>query len=264
MTIPDPIRRASGGLLALVALVASAVLYNSTAARGSDHQDSPTVIARPASDITDVYVYPDPNDATKVVFQMNVDPLLTPGAATTTAALDPAVLYQFKIAHGTNPGPEDTVIQFLASGSGPSQTVSVYGPAAPSAAGTTSTPVGTPTSFAFGTPANLANGGKVFVGPRADPFFFDLFQFFKIIPDRDYHNQPNPPAPTATSFRGFTAAFNTANGTNCDTSPAQDALSGNSFNVLSIVYEVPKSLIAPSGGSQMIHVWATTSTQSGS
>jgi hypothetical protein len=156
------------------------------------------------------------------------------------------------------------VIQFVANGAGPSQTISVYGPAAPSQTGTASTIVGSATKAAFNAVTPLANGGQVFVGPRADPFFFDLFQFFKIIPDRNYQNQPNVPPASATSFRGFSAAFNSANGTNCDTSPSVDALSSNKFNLLAIVYEAPKSVIAPSGGSQMIHVWATSSTQSGS
>ena len=56
-------------------------------------------------------------------------------------------------------------------------------------------------TFEFGKVATLKGGIKVFVGPRRDPFFFDLAQFFKIIPDRNYMNHPNPPPPTATSFR---------------------------------------------------------------
>jgi hypothetical protein len=253
---------AFAGALAVLALALTAFLYNGRPVHGSDHQDSPTVLQRPAADITDVFVYPDPNDPSKVVLQMNVDPLLTPGAATTSAALDPAVLYEFKIAHGANPGPEDTVIQFLASGSGPSQSISVYGPASPAQAGTTSVPVGTPQTVAFNVAASLSNGAKVFIGPRTDPFFFDLAQFFKIIPDRNYANQPNVPAASASGFRGFTAAFNAQHGVNCDTSASSDFLAAGSYNVLAIVYEIPKSALATS--SSMIHVWATTSTQSGS
>jgi hypothetical protein len=260
MTIP--LSRSLGGVLALAALAVTVVLYDAAVTRGSDHQDSPAVLARPGADITDVFVYPNPADPSRVVLQMNVDPLLVPGAATTTAALDPQVLYQFKIAHGARPGREDMVIQFLASGSGPSQTISVYGPAAPAQQGTTSTLAGAPRMLPFNAPTALENGIKAFVGPRADPFFFDLAQFFKIIPDRNYQNHPNVPPPSATSFRGFTAAFNSANGTTCDTSAASDLLVG--FNVLSIVIEAPKSLIAPSSGSQTIHVWATTSTPAGS
>jgi hypothetical protein len=256
-------QRLLGALLGIAALVATAVLYDVRNVRGSDHQDSPTMIARPGADITDVFVYPDPNDATKVVLQMNVWPLLSPGAATTSVGLDPDVLYQFKIAHGQRAGPEDMVIQFLATGSGPTQTVAVYGPAAPAQQGTISTVVGNPRTVTFNKPATFDQGVRVFIGPRADPFAFDLAQFFKIIPDRNYKLQPNPPAPSATSFRGFSDAFNAAHGTNCDTSPAVDFLTAGHFNVLAIVFEAPKSLIAPSSGSQMIHVWTTTSTQSG-
>ena len=261
MTVPASLARASGGLLALAALIATVLVYDGTVVRSSDHQDSPTVVARPAADITDVFVYPNPNDPSRVVLQMNVDPLLTPGAATTSAALDPDVLYQFKIAHGARAGVEDMVLQFIARGSGPSQTIAVYGPVTPTQTGTDSTLVGEPQLVPFGRAETLKNDVKVFIGPRADPFFFDIAQFFKIIPDRNYQNQPSPPPATATSFRGFTAQFNTTNGTQCDTTPSSDFLAG--FNVLSIVFEAPKSLLAQ-GDSKMIHVWATTSTQSGS
>jgi Domain of unknown function (DUF4331) len=259
-----PVHPAFGALVAVTALAVTAVLYDVSAVRGSDHQDSPAVLARPAADITDVFVFPDPNDATKVVFEMNVDPLLIPGAATTSAALDPSVLYQFKIAHGAQAGAEDMVIQFLAAGSGPAQTIGVYGPAAPAAPGTISTTVGAPQNVAFNKATVLANGAQVFVGPRTDPFAFDLAQFFKIIPDRNAAFQPNPPAPSASSFRGFSAAFNAAKGTNCEVTPSSDFLAAGSYNVLAIVFEAPKSLIAPASGSQMIHVWTTSSTPSGS
>lgn len=259
----DRLRRNVGAVAALVALAVTAVLFNLTAVRGSDHQDSPTMLNRPAADITDVFVYPNPNDPTRVVFQMDVYPLLTPGSVTSSAALDPSVLYQFKIAHGNAAGPEDTVIQFKANGVGSQQSIAVYGPAAPASAGTTSSPVGTPQTISFNSATSLSNGAQVFVGPRTDPFYFDLAQFFKILPDRSGPSGANTP-PSATSFRGFTAAFNAARGTSCDTSPAQDFLSAGNYNVIALVYEIPKALIAPAGGSQMIHVWATTSTQSGS
>jgi len=251
--------RSVGGVFALLALVASVVIYGARPGLSSDHQDSPKTVARPGADITDVFVYPDPADATKVVLQMDVDPLLAPGAATTSAALDPDVLYQFKISHGATAGTEDMVIQLKAQSAGPSQQIAVYGPSAPAETGTNSSVVGTPTLVNYNVVAGttLTNGAKVFVGPRTEPFFFDLAQFFKIIPDRNYMNQPNPPPATATGFRGF--AVGNANG--CDTTTASNTLAG--YNVLSIVIEAPKALIAPAGGSQMIHVYATTSTTSG-
>jgi hypothetical protein len=255
---------ALGGLAAIVALVLTAVVYNLLPVRGSDHQDSPTTVARPGADITDVYVYPA-STAANVVLQMDVDPLLAPGGPTSTAALDPQVLYQFKIAHGA-PGIEDMVIQLVPSGSGTSQTITVYGPFKPTTTGTTSvlgTPVGT---VPFNNPAGttLSNGLKVFVGPRADPFFFDLFAFLKFLPDR-YYKTPGTSAPPGTPFSfNFTAAqIATPTYAGCLLGTPTDALSSNHFNVLSIVIEAPRSLIAPSSGSSKINVWATTSTTTG-
>ncbi|GAC1418180.1 MAG: hypothetical protein NVSMB5_09400 [Candidatus Velthaea sp.] len=256
---------ALGGLLAVGALVVSAIAYNTLPVRGSDHQDSPTTFARPAADITDVFIYPA-SDPTRVVLQMDVDTNLTPSA--TLAQLDPSVLYQFKIAHGAKGGVEDTVIQVLPQGSGAGQTLNVYGPFTPSSTGTVSANGALTGSVPFNAPSGtlLSNGMNVFVGPRSDPFFFDLAQFFKIIPDRNIGNQPNPPPPLvqATGFRGFTAAFNAANKTSCDTSPSNDFISTNKGNVVAIVIEAPRSLIAPASGSQVVHLWATTSTRSGS
>jgi hypothetical protein len=257
---------ALGGLAAIVALVVTAIVYNLLPVRGSDHQDSPTTVARPGADITDVYVYPAASP-TNVVLQMDVDPLLAPGGPTTTAALDPQVLYQFKIAHG-GPGVEDMVIQLVPTGAGTSQSVAVYGPFKPATTGTTAT-IGT-ASLAGTVPFNatagttLANGMKIFIGPRSDPFFFDLFAFFKFLPDRDYKTAGTAaPAGTPLSFN-FTPAEATGTFASCSMGTPTDALSTNHFNVLSIVIEAPRALIAPSSGSPKINVWATTSTTTGS
>jgi hypothetical protein len=260
--------RALGGLAAIVALVLTGIVYNLLPVRGSDHQDSPTTVARPGADITDVYVYPA-SSPTSVVLQMDVDPLLAPGGPTSTAALDPQVLYQFKIAHGAA-GVEDTVIQLVPTGAGTAQSIAVYGPFKPTITGTqsvigTSSLIGTvPFNVPSGT--TLSNGMKVFVGPRSDPFFFDLFAFFKFLPDRDYKTAgTSAPAGTPFSFN-FTPAEIAANPAfaSCLVGTPTDALSSNRFNVLSIVIEAPRALIAPASGSQKIFVWATTSTTTGS
>ncbi len=263
---------ALGGVAAIAALVVTAVAYNTLPVRGSDHQDSVLTFARPAADITDVFLYPS-TDPAKVVLQMDLDTSLSPSANLTQ--LDPGVLYQFKIAHsatGGAGGAEDMVIQLLPQGNGAGQTVNVYGPFAPSATGPVSVSGALSGSVPFSAPGAassgtvLANGMRVFVGERADPFFFDLAQFFKILPDRNVGNQPNPPPPLtqATGFRGFTAAFNAAHATACDTTPAVDFLSANHGNVVSIVVEAPRALIAPDPTKQTIHLWTTTSTATGS
>jgi len=246
------------------ALVVSAVAYNTLPVRGSDHQDSNVTFARPAADITDVFVYPSPATPSNVVLQMDTDTSATPSADLTQ--LDPSVLYQFKISHAAKGGVEDMVIQLLPVGTGASQTIAVFGPFTPGTTGTTSAAGAQTGTVPFGNTngTTLANGMKVFVGKRADPFYFDLAQFFQILPDRNVGNQPNPKPGTSASFNGFTAAFNTANGTNCNTGPASDFLSSNKANVVSIVIEAPRSLIAPNANAQVIHLWATASTKSGS
>lgn len=253
---------ALGGGFAVVALVLTAVLYNALPVRGSDHQDSPTTVAHPTADITDVFLYPAGDNPLNVVLQMNVDPLLTPATAS-SASLDPGVLYQFKLSHGATAGAEDMVIQVQASGTGSGQTVNVYGPFVPATPGVLAT-VNTAAlagSVPFGskTAAPFTNGMRVFVGPRADPFFFDLFQFFSFLPDRNYQTAGSPPkAPFSFKFPSPSGAFAA-----CVKGTPNDALSSNSFNVLSIVIEAPRTLIAPASGSQVVHLWTTTSTQSG-
>ena len=72
------------------------------------------------------------------------------------------------------------------------------------------------------TVTNNPNGIKAFAGPRDDPFFFDFAQYSAII------------AGDATSFN----------------TPGDDTFAGT--NVMSIVVEVPKSMI---GGSGTINTW---------
>jgi hypothetical protein len=260
--------------MAAVFLFAFSVsLYSFKAARGSDHQDSPTVVKNPLADITDVYAFPDPHDASRVALAMDVRPLIPEGMSG-GIALDPNVLYQFKLATKgvtSNSIKEDTVIQFTANSTGTSQRVTLYGPAAPNEVGTTNTLVAKTGTFAFGSVAKLKGGIEVFVGPRRDPFFFDLAQFFKIIPDRNYMNHPHTPPATATSFRFASAkqkivlngvSYGTAGSNHCVIKEPHDFLAP--YDVLSIVIEMPKKLLAPAGGAPgVVALWATTGTPNG-
>lgn len=207
-------------------------------ARASDHQDTTFLATQLTSaDLTDLYVFPSP-DPSKVVLAMDFDPLIASGEV---RPFDPSVLYQFKIDN-TGDSVEDLVLQFQVNGTDPNQTVTVYGPGSPSSVGTNSKLIaasGTgPLNQTFSTP----NGLTVFFGLRKDPFFFDLLQFFKIIPDRNYQNQPHPdPALQVLSFN--------------PPDQAQDLL--DPFNVHSVVVELPRELI----GSGKIGVWMTTSVK---
>jgi hypothetical protein len=221
---------------AVAAVALAGILYLAPRAFASDHQDSPLTVARPGADITDVYVFPA-NDPAKVVLAMNVWPLIPPGLGTQTS-FDPGVLYQLKVGLGSD-ATEDLVLQFKATGTGTDQRVTLFGPARPALTGTRNTIVAAARAgdIPYNTTAQLPNGVTAFAGPREDPFYFDLTQFYRLQPDRNFANQPNPPPATARCFR----------------KDAKDFLAG--YNVLSLVVELPRAMLA----NGRINVWATTS-----
>ena len=202
-------------------------------ARGSDHADTPTIASAPRTDITDVYVYPSPNNPDNVVLSMSVRPLIGAGQGA-TADFDPNALYEFKI--DTNGDAiEDKVIQVKFTGTGATQVASVTLPTTPTVTGNTSLPL-TPLAVTgqINTVFSPVSGMQVFCGAREDSFFFDLERLFAILPDR------------ATPITGIAVAnpntplFTTWN----PPATAKDFLSANGFNVLSIVIEMPKSMLA--------------------
>ncbi len=295
--------RTIGSVTAVVALAAAGVLYSAHAVKSSDHQDTynlaNSVGHNASADITDVFVFPDPNDATKVVFAMNTWPLISAGAGA-TKFFDPTILWQFKISHGPAGGPEDQVIQFAASTNmSTSQQIAVYGPAKPNEVGVANTlvPVTGTVTYNNTSGAALSNGIQVFAGPRADPFVFDLFGFFSFLGDRYYstHSGQNDAAGSAVanttlsngdtvglaaqvaspgdqagraktpSFNGFpanTMSSTAAGAYACSNEAPVNALAdlAGGFNVLSFVVEVPKTLLTTGYPSSMIHVWATASS----
>jgi len=231
-----------------LAAVAAAVASIGTAgvirlARGSDHQDTPEVELNPASDMTDVYAFPGAAPD-RVVLVLNSWAFITP-AQTSNTYFDPNLLYQFKIDNNTD-GTEDKVIQITFNGTGADQTVEVRGPMAPPVPGAMGNTVATVAPAVTGkinTILGSAGSMQVFAGWRDDPFFIDLEQFFRIIPDRKPVTGPLaqlPDTPTASAFRNRGIDF------------------VMSFNVLSIVIELPTASLT-AGGNPKIGVWGTIS-----
>lgn len=223
----------------ICAIVLLTVLLSAPTARASDHQDTTFLATKlTAADLTDLFVFESPSDPSKVVLAMDFDPLITRGEV---RPFDPAVLYQFKIDN-TGDNVEDLVLQFRVNNIGRRQSVSVFGPGKPKQAGTESKLIGATGVGFLDQTFSTSKGLKVFVGTRKDPFYFDLEQFFKILPDRNYLVQPNPSPPlTVVAFR--------------PPGQAQDTLAP--FNVHSIVVELPRSLL----GKGKIGAWMTTSVQ---
>jgi Domain of unknown function (DUF4331) len=211
----------------------------------SDHQDTPEVELNALSDMTDVYAFPSPT-AGRIVLVMNSRAFLTP-AQSPTASLDRNLLYQFKIDN-TGDGVEDRVIQVTFSGTGQDQQVQVRGPLAPPVVGAMNNEVATTAPVVTGsvtTNLGTATGMQVFAGPRDDPFFIDLEQFFRIVPDRKPVTgqlSQLPDQPTASAFRPAGQAVNYVAG----------------FNVMSIVIELPVSDLT-AGGNAKIGIWGTIS-----
>ena len=231
--------------LALATVLALAGAVGIRAARASDHQDNPLVELNPSMDMSDFYAFPG-SAADRVVLVLNSRPLLTP-AQTPSASFDPNILYQFKVDN-TGDAKEDRVIQVTFKGTGPTQTVEVRGPMAPPVVGGMMNTIAGVTPAITGninTVLGSATGMQVYAGAREDPFFLDLEQFLRIIPDR----KPStgalsliPDSPAAGSFRAAGAAV--------------DALAGS--NLLSIVIELPTSQLTQ-GGTAKLGAWGTIS-----
>ncbi|HEY8315139.1 MAG TPA: DUF4331 family protein [Candidatus Baltobacteraceae bacterium] len=269
--------RVFAGVFAVVLLAVAITVYSTHAARSSDHQDSPTIVANPMEDITDSFAFPAPDNPANVVFVVDFCPLIPVGCNST---FDPNVLYQIKLANVAGDPKEHLVIQMKANTAGTNPTFTLYGPSAPNEQDTKNTLVAQTGTFNFNDAnATVGTGIKVFVGTRHDPFFFDLTKFFKILPDRNYKNQPNPPKGTATSFNFpdpnanvndvLGNSYGKAGALGCDVpgSPNYSAPSDflQPYNVMSWVVSVPKTMLVPAGGTPgKIGMWVTASTPSGS
>lgn len=239
MTVPTTNRRSFRA--AIFALAGIAVLAAGARVYASDHQDTPEVELNPRMDINDVYAFPG-SSADRIALVVTTSSPI----AGSNASFDPNLLYQIKVDN-TGDAVEDLVFQVtFDAGTGSSQQYSVRGPVAPTMTGTKTALIttGSVITGAVGSAAGSATGIQTFAGLRADPFVIDLEQFFNIIPDRRPSTGPlsGPSTPTATAFR----------------TPGIDFL--KPFNALSIVIELPKSmLLASTDPAAKFGVWSTIS-----
>ncbi|QXP59609.1 DUF4331 family protein [Olleya sp. HaHaR_3_96] len=193
----------------------------------ADHIDAPAVQGG-TSDITDFYAFQGEN-TDNLVFVANVQGLLSP-SATGSASFDENVMIEFNIDN-TGDNVEDLVIQAIPRDG----KMYFFGPVAPGTTGLSSTVMQSATQTvvdisAYGeTPIVETSAGiSAFAGPRDDPFFFDFNQYTAII-------------------GGTAPGFN---------NPGTDTFAGT--NVMSIVVEVPKSMI---GGTGTINTWVESKSK---
>ncbi|AXO79841.1 DUF4331 domain-containing protein [Olleya aquimaris] len=193
----------------------------------ADHIDAPAVQGG-TSDITDFYAFQG-EDTNNLVFVANVQGLLSP-TASASASFDENVMIEFNIDN-TGDNVEDLVIQAIPRDG----KMYFFGPVAPGTTGLSSRVMTDATQTvvditAYGESAmtETSNGITAFAGPRDDPFFFDFNQYSAII-------------------AGDATAFN---------DPGTDTFAGT--NVMSIVVEVPKSMI---GGTGTINTWVESKSK---
>ena len=242
----SPWSRRFGAVMA-VGILATASLATfgfTSVSRASDHQDTPEVELSPRMDINDVYAFPG-SSPDRIALVLTTSSPITP-AQGASASFDPDLLYQLKIDNSGD-GIEDRVFQITFDGTGASQRVTVRGPAVPSSTGPRTTLVsnGPSTSGLVNTVLGSTTGLQVFAGLRDDPFFLDLEQFFRIVPDRKPVSGPLSQLPNTPSATAFRAAGD-----------AVDYLRG--LNTLAIVLELPASQLT-AGGNPRIGLWATIS-----
>lgn len=268
------------GRVILPALCAAAVLGAGVVVKesiGSDHQQTALTELNPRIDITDVWAFPGSTDSRLVLATTVASPIVGDQGA----RFDPNALYEIHIDNNQD-GKQDLVLQVLFDDmSDGTQQVSLIGPVAPAAdtsqlpgpisgavpGGIVNRVVATEPSIlrqALNTnlTATLASGElQLFAGLRDDPFYIDLEQFFRILPDRRPVEGPLATIPDrATAWR----AACDANGNFVANSSQFDQTHGcpvdflRGFNALAIVVELPEAAVVGSGNGQ-IGVWATVS-----
>ena len=264
-TINMQTRRKIAGALGLLAVAGSVAAFGAgpLLVTGSDHLDAPLVKTDGRIDITDVYAFASSGARTSLI--LNVNPLMTPGM-TKTARFRQGALYEFKI--DTN-GDAKADIAYRMKFSDLKQysdgaTFQTYqikratGAAANRTAWTgTTIAVGRTTAYGHSVRTDaVVGGGRVFAGPRDDPFYFDLVGF-KHLKARLLAGSTTVGAPgDAACVDGSDTAANHL--LSCFT--GTDTFAGT--NVSSIVLQVPNSKVGGSGHA--IGVWATTSISTAS
>lgn len=185
----------------------------------SSHREAPAIALDPAADLTDFYAFISPEDTSKAVFILNVNPLEPPGGGPNFHRFDDNVLYQvhidnegdgeedisfqvrfettynipetflYNVGSVTNPANLNMVQTYTVTrvDDGVATTILASGSTAPINVGVASVPDGAynPESS---TPGSLTTGAiessgsyRFFAGPRQEGFYVDLEHTFDLL-----------------------------------------------------------------------------------
>lgn len=222
--------------------LAGLALFASTAI-AADHGDSAGPVAEPTADINDVYAFMNGDN---VVLIMTVNPDAGAGAQ-----FSDAVRYQFHVdahdAFGGTAGIQSTVTCWFDANSEIS--CNVNGDAAT---------VSGDASDAAGL-TNGAGNMKVFAGPRADPFFFNLSGFVSAI----NFVTANAAALLATAPASGCPVVDAVTSQTIVDDLVAGSQAGNDFagqDVLAITLEIDKALLTDAS-NEVLSIWARTYTE---
>ncbi len=224
----------------LIGLAIGALLAPAAIAIAADHIDSPSAVADPAADITDLYAWMN-SDASKVNLILNVTPF-----AGAESGFSDAVQYVFHIGSSSGYGEAQTetlvLCQFDDAGA-----VQCWAGDDEYVTGDASSDAGI---------ASDSGALRVFSGLRNDPFFMENVGFNNTVaavlaaaPSLTFDPEGCPLLDQATSNALVGALQSGADG-----AAASDTFAGS--NVLSLVVQADKDLV--SSGGPLLTVWAST------
>jgi hypothetical protein len=212
----------------------------SFAVLSADHADAPGTSADFAADIADVFLFPSPESATKLVAAITFGGRPAPRSRIDgTFYCDPDVLYTFNIDRADAVGSFDSLpdVQIYARfGKNGQGQCGLRLENVPGAGGTFSGPI----EQIFFTNSGI----RAFAGLRNDPFFFDFEGFVALL------GTFATPGQNGDLVSAFRLAGN---------QPRRDSFVGR--NASAIVFEIDLDAVAPKGGGgnrPKLRAWATT------
>jgi hypothetical protein len=200
---------------AAAGLLGGAILCVPLSAPAADHGDAPNVAGDQAGDLADVFVFVDPNDATKLVIVGTFRGFIVPAEAVNFAVFDHTTTYRFEIENTGDAKADQTIdvnfspkIVTADAASSDPQTATVTLSGRPRRTFTAPTTVSNlsdtpPTSTITN---DTATGVSFFAGEVDDPFFFDIPAFARFVASvRNGSPDPTQFNRARDSFSGYNA-----------------------------------------------------------
>jgi len=259
-------------LVALALLLAlSFQLTTPPQSNASDHIDGPQLANDHASDINDMYFFLDPNNNTRVVMIMTVNPFLISSEIIGQAIFDHNLRYRFEIENTGNAEPDLFVDVRFTRGvgreTGP-QTATITLPGGRTFTAPTNVPTqGADTNDieppALNVTTDATSGASFFAGISDDPFFLDNTAANRFVLS-SVRNPGNPNRAIFANRAGFNAPDGSdpiidhqragqlpaqARNRGLDQGPGRDTYAG--FNTLTIAVSVPVALVRGATGHEL-------------